>query len=86
LSSRVASVLAKSPSRLAATDSLDKVSPELAISLIAIEMRSTSALRGATHASTAARPAAALAVIAAVSRRSASPIESSARSSARRSK
>ena len=52
------SLLARSPSRLAATVSFDSVSPEPAISWIAARMRSTSALRGATQASTAAAPAA----------------------------
>ena len=45
----------RSPSRLAATDSFDSVSPELAISWTDMRMRSTSALRGATQASTALR-------------------------------
>ena len=43
----------RSPSRLAATASFDSVSPELAISLTDMRTRSTSALRGATQASTA---------------------------------
>ena len=74
------------PSRLAATDSFDSVRPELAISCTDARMRSTSPLRGATQASTARAPTSPSPAMAAVSRRSASPIESSARSSASRSK
>jgi len=59
----------RSPSRLAARESFDKVSPELAISWIASRMRSTSPLRAATQASTAVSPARPLATIAAASRR-----------------
>src|SRR4051794_16943085 len=50
--------LARSPSRLAATVSLAKVSPEPAISLTDMRTRSTSAGRAAAQASTAAAPAA----------------------------
>ena len=76
----------RSPSMLAATASFDSVSPEPAISCTAMRMRSTSALRGLTQASTAALPLAPVAIMSADSRRCASSIELSERSSASRSK
>src|ERR1043165_10199944 len=58
--------LTRSPSRLAATDSFDSVSPVLAISCTDERMRSTSDLRSVTQASTASAPDAPLPALAAV--------------------
>src|ERR1700752_1675835 len=70
---------AKSPSKLAATESLEIVSPELAMPCPAARMRSTSPARGETHASTASGPVTPLPTISAVSLRSDSSIESRGR-------
>src|SRR5260370_15411831 len=78
--------LTKSPSRLAATVSFETVSPEVVISCTCARTRSTSCRRGPVQASTAPAPAAPLPAMAAAWRRSASPMEPSARSSACRSK
>ena len=77
-------VRAMSPSMLAATDSLASVSPDAAISWIAARTRSVPSFE-AIHAVTAAAPLPYV-VASAAMRRIESPIVSSARSRARRSK